>query len=201
MSFPRSICTASAALVLTAALTACAPKTDPDTAASPVQTMIRTQERLQDGITPSGGVSVPIGEDGTVRAKVLAPAPLVWDALLAGLNARKINLTILDRGAGRMGDTSLVLLRRFNNKSLSYYLNCGTSMTGNRADEDRIRGDFLVQISRLRGDTVGIGVHFAGAATSMSGSSSGPQACVSSGRAENELIDEVIQHTGGAGRR
>ncbi|MEO8334132.1 MAG: hypothetical protein ABI664_04120 [bacterium] len=137
-------------LIAASALSACAPPSSEDTAASPVQAMTWSSETLMGAYADAYNRRA---DDGMVVGKVLAPAPAVWEALKATMAARNVNLTILDRAAGRMGDTSMVLMRRWNNQPMSYYMNCGSSMTGQRADDDRLRAVLLAQISRLRADT------------------------------------------------
>jgi hypothetical protein len=110
--------------------------------------------------------------------------------------ARKVTPSILDRAVGRMGDTALVLMRRWNGHQLSRYLDCGSSMIGPRADEERVRAILLAQLSRSSGDTVAIAVHFSGTSQPVSSGNSGtPAVCTSTGRAEKELIDEVVQRS------
>lgn len=155
--------------------------------------MMRSSETLRGEFVESYNRRV---DDGTVVAKVLAPAPAVWEALLATMAARKVKLTIFDRPAGRMGDTAMIAMRRWNGEAMSYYMHCGSSMTGQRADEDRLRAVLLAQISRLRGDTVGIAVHFSAMATPMSGSMATSAQCTSTGRGETELLDEVVRRLG-----
>ena len=140
-------------------------------------------------------------DDGTVVAKVLAPAPAVWEALVSAMADRKVRPTLVDRPAGRIGDTSMVLMRRWNESPLSTYLSCGTSMTGQRANDERIRAVFLAQISRQKADTVAIVVHFSGVSTpvaSGNGGSSGQ--CTSTGKAEEELLRDVVRRVGGSPR-
>ena len=176
----------------------CAPN-NVDTVASPVEAVTRSSETLRGQF---GDAYVRRGDDGTVVARVLAPAPSVWEAVRIVMTARQVTLSIFDRPAGRMGDTSLMLMRRFNGKALSTYFNCGTTMTGPRADEDRIRTIFLVQLSRLKEDTIGIAVHFSGEASRLaSGSSSMVAPCTSTGRAESEFLDDVLRRLGTDGRR
>jgi len=136
------------------------------------------------------------GDDATVVGKVLAPAPAVWEALRATMAARQVTPTILDRPTGRIGDTALVLMRRWNGQAMSYYTNCGSSMTGQRADEDRLKSVLLAQISRLRADTIGIAVHFSALASPVSGSTTTPAQCRSNGRGETEFLDEVVRRLG-----
>jgi hypothetical protein len=176
----------------------CAPANNAETVASPVQAMTRSVETVRGEFGQSYNRR---GDDGTVVAKVLAPAPAVWESLLATMAAHKVTLTIIDRPAGRMGDTSLVLMRRWNGQALSYYVNCGSSMTGQRADEDRLRAVLLAQISRLQADTIGIAVHFSAIASPMSGSSAMQAQCMSNGRGETEFLDEVVRRLGQARNR
>ncbi len=182
-----------ALLVAASAVTACAPANNSDTAASPVQAMTRSAETLKGEFGESYNRR---GDDGTVVAKALAPAPAVWEALLATMAARKVNLTLVDRAADRMGDTAMVIMRRWNGQAMSYYMNCGSSMTGQRADDDRLRAVLLAQISRLRADTIGIAVHFSATATPISGSATTPAQCMSNGRGETAFLDEVVRCLG-----
>ncbi|MDB4891631.1 MAG: hypothetical protein JWL61_3486 [Gemmatimonadetes bacterium] len=182
-----------ASILLSLVIGGCAPSNDPETAASPVEGATRSGETLRGQFGESYNRR---GDDGTVVAKVLAPAPAIWEALLATMAARKVTLTIIDRPAGRMGDTALVIMRRWNGQAMSFYMHCGSTMTGQRADEDRLRAVLLAQISRLRADTVGIAVHFSAIATHTTGNTSTQAQCVSNGRAESEFLDETIRRLG-----
>src|SRR5260221_10739834 len=145
----------AAMLSFAVVLTGCTPN-DPETAVSPVQAVTRTTERLQQ----SNDVYTRRGDDGVLIAKVQEPAPKVWDALKGALTDRKVNLTVFGRSGGRMGDTAMVFMRRWSGQTASYYFDCGQSMTGRRADEDRLRAVLLAQLTRLREDTIAVAVHF-----------------------------------------
>jgi hypothetical protein len=137
------------------------------------------------------------GEDGAVIGKVVAPAPAVWEALKATFQARKVELTILDRPAGRMGDTAMVFSHRWNDKQGSYYFSCGQTMTGQRADDDRMRAVVLAQLSRLRADTIAVVVHMSAFATPVAnGNSAGTAQCSSTGRGETDMLDEIMRRLG-----
>jgi hypothetical protein len=186
-------------LIVIAALVvaACAPASDPETAASPVVAGTRRIE----GLSGDQGASIEQrAPDGTVVQKLVAPPTAVWDALVAALSARRVTPTIFDRAVGRAGDTSLVLLYRWNGQPLSRYLSCGSTMTGPKADQERVRAILLAQLTKLRADTVAIAVHFSGGSYPVASGNSGvPSQCTSTGRAERELIDDVAQRA--AGRR
>lgn len=179
-------------------MASCAPASEPETAASPVEAVTRSSETIRGQY---GDAYNRRGDDGTVVAKVVAPAPAVWEALLATMVKRQVTPSVFDRPTGRMGDTALVMLRRWNGQHVSYYFNCGSSMTGPRADDDRVKAVLLAQLTRLKADTIGIAVHLSAMATSISGTSSTPAQCMSTGRGEAEILDEVIRSVGGAGRR
>jgi hypothetical protein len=190
-------CTPTTALCVLLAV-ACGPA-QVETAQSPVEGVTRTTEALAGEF---GRADFRRGDDGTVVAKVLAPTPAVWDALVSALTLRHVTPTVLNRAAGRVGDTSMVILRKWNGHQLSHYFNCGATITGPRADEERIRAVLLAQLTRLTSDTIAVAVHFSGAATPInSGSSGTPAQCTSTGRAESELLDEIIQRVGGTGKR
>jgi len=95
----------------------------------------------------------------------------------------------------------MVIMRRWNGRAMSYYMNCGSSMTGQRADEDRLRAVLLAQVSRLRAHTIGIALHFSATATPVSGATATPAQCMSSGRAQTEFLDEVVRRHGQARSR
>lgn len=162
-----------AAIVAASFTGACSPQT-PETAASPVMGASRTVESVQ-GMSDNNSYHRQ-GDNGALVGKILAPAPAVWDALVAAMADRKVNLTLIDHGVGRLGDTSMVLIRRFNGQPLSRFFDCGSSMTGQRADEDRLRAVFLAQMTRLAGDTVGVAVHMSAFATPLAQGGSGSTA-------------------------
>ena len=76
-----------------------------------------------------------------------------------------------------------------------------SSMTGPRADNERMKAVMVVQLSRLQADTIAIVIHLSASSTSVSGESSSPAQCSSNGRGESELLDELINRVGGAGRK
>lgn len=188
----------AAAAFLAAVSLACGPA-QVETAQSPVQGRTRVVE------SPSGEMGrseFRKSDDGTVTAKLLTPAPMAWNAVLSALTQRHVTPTLLDRAVGRAGDTALVLLRSWNGHQLSYYFDCGSTMTGSRADEERLHAVLLAQLTRLPGDSIGVAVHFSATAHAInSGSSSRPSQCASTGRGEVEILNEIIRSVGGSGRR
>ena len=172
-------------------LLACAPPSQTETVASPVVGAVRRAEGAQG---EAGAMYEQRGADGTVVSHVTAPPAAVWQALVASFSARKIATPILDPAVGRLGDTALVIMHRWNGQQPSRYLSCGSTMTGPRADEERIRGVLLAQLTKLAGDTVAVAVHFSGGAYPVaSGNSSMSVQCTSTGRVEREILDDVAR--------
>lgn len=181
---------ASLVLAGLVSMAACAPVNKEDTVASPVAGVTR-QSEMPHGET-GGTLFDRHTDDHTVVGKFVAPVPAIWDAVLATFNERKVPLTLLDRAAGRMGDTSLTLMRQWNGQSMATYLNCGSSMTGPRANDERIHAVFLAQLSRLKADTVAVAVHFsANSQPIASGNNGSVGACSSTARAEEDFLRAV----------
>lgn len=191
--------TSRTALVLGILVLACGTPSNSETAASPVVGMSRSAETLAG----ASGVSYDRrADDGVVIARMAAVPALVWDALGRAFTARKVALSILDRPSGRMGDTALVMMRQWNGQPLSRYLSCGSTMTGQRADVDRIRAVMMGQLTKLVGDTIAVAIHLSASASPLASGNSGSTAqCVSTGRAEAELLDEMIRQLGGTRRQ
>jgi hypothetical protein len=167
-----------------------------ETAASPVTAGrgISVIPNTGDGVF-GNGVTYDRSADAQIRVgKLLAPVPAVWDAVVAAMSERMKTPTLMDRSVGRVGDTTLVLLRQWNGQQVSRYFSCGTTMDGARADAERIHAVFLAQMTRLKSDTVAVSVHLSGYSTSLSGN--GGAQCETTGRMENEVLDEVYRRLG-----
>ena len=180
----------SFALAATVVLVACAPVNKEDTVASPVAGLTR-QAELPRGET-GGTLFDRHTDDHTVVMKYLAPVPAIWDAIMATFVDKKVPLTLVDRPAGRMGDTSLKLIRSWNGQPLSAYLSCGNTMTGPRANDERIHAVFLAQMSRLRADTVAVAIHFSAQSQPInSGNIASIGQCSSTAKAEEDFLRAV----------
>lgn len=150
--------------------------------------------RAESTYGESGVSYVTDMDDRSVVAKVIAPIPAVWNALLATMAANQITPTVLDRMSGRVGDTAWVMMRRWNGEQLSTYLSCGSGMTGQRANEERVHAVMMAQMTKLKADTMAISMHFSGYSQPVaSGNGGSPGQCTSTGRMEKLLLDDVIK--------
>ena len=194
-SFDRKLARSAVVACLLAAACGPAGTGAPETAASPAVLMTRRAESMYG----EGGVTyVTDADDRSVVGKVYAPVPAVWEALLASFAARQITPTVLDRVSGRAGDTAWVLMRRWNGEQLSTYLSCGSNMTGQRANEERVHAVLLAQLTKLRTDSVAIAMHFSAYTQPIqSGNGGSLGQCTSTGRAEKLMLDDVIKRVRG----
>jgi hypothetical protein len=186
-----------ALLALVTLATGCAPS-NTQTAASPV---VGSTRRTELGRGENGIAFEKRADDGVVVAKLVAPLPTVWSALGEAFAAYSVKPAVNDLTIGRMGDTALVLLRKWHGHQLSQYFTCGSTMTGPRADEERIRAVMLAQLSKLPAETIAVAVHLSGISTPVTGSSSGRSMCTTTGQAEKELLDDVVRRSGAVGVR
>ena len=60
-----------------------------------------------------------------VRTILTAPVDQAWDAVASSYTMLKINRTIDDRATGQQGNRSFVMSRKFFNRPVSDYFNCG----------------------------------------------------------------------------
>lgn len=182
-----------------ALLNACAPSGGVETAASPAVVVTRRAESIYG---ESGVSYVTDLDDRSVVAKVSATVPAVWQALVASFAAHQVSPTILDRVSGRIGDTAWVVMRRWNGEQMSTYLSCGSNMTGQRANEERVHAVLLAQMSKMKADTIAIALHFSAYTQPVANGSGGSSAqCTSTGRLESMLLDDVIKRARATGGR
>ncbi len=177
----------------TALVAACATQGTPEPDLSPVQGRTQRIEAVggEDGVTINRRA-----DDGVVVGKVIAPPETVWKALGEAFDARKVVPNIADRSVGRLGDTSLVMMRRWNGEAVSRYFDCGRTMTGTRADEERIRAVLLGQLTKLKGDTIAVAIHLSGSARPVASGNSGTiSSCQSTGVAESDLLRDVLRRS------
>lgn len=138
-------------------LNACAPSGGVEMAASPAVVVSRRAESTYGESAISYITDV---DDRSVVVKLTSTVPSIWQALAASFEAHQIKPSVLDRPSGRIGDTAWVLMRRWNGEQLSTYLACGSNMTGQRANEERVHAVLLAQMSKLKADTIAVSLHF-----------------------------------------
>ena len=128
------------------------------------------------------------------NAKVPIPAVpgRVMEALRTVYQELGIPADTYDLASGRVSNTDFWRAHKLGNAALSTYLNCGNSLEGTRADDDRI---YMSVISVVRPDGSGGSVletAFSAAAQKMDGASSDRIACGTTGRLEDKIHKGVL---------
>jgi hypothetical protein len=117
-------------------------------------------------------------------ARVLAVIKSVYDEL-------GIPSATVDAADGTITAPKFFKTGRLGNANLSMYFNCGTSLTGNIADNYRI---YMTVVSSVRSDGKGgtaLETAVAGDAANMGGASGGKIPCGTTGRLEERIQDGV----------
>lgn len=190
-SFSHRSSGAGIALVVVTILSACASSGTNESAQSPAVVVSRRAESMYG---ESGVSYITDVDDRSVSVKLAATVPVAWEALVSSFAAHQINPTILDRMSGRIGDTAWVVMRRWNGEQMSTYLSCGSNMTGQRANEERVHAVLLAQVTKLKTDTLAIALHFSAYTQPVANGNGGSSAqCTSTGRLEALLLNDVIK--------
>jgi hypothetical protein len=125
-----------------------------------------------------------------------APTEKVMVALLETFKSLGVEPTLVDRGTGRIGNPRFILLRRLAGESMSTWLSCGESLTGPRADSDRIQMS-LVSVATPDGKGgTRLETAFGGEAQRVDGTSTDRQTCTTTGRMEEQIRNRVANLLG-----
>lgn len=106
-----------------------------------------------------------------------------------------IQADVRDSVGGLIGNIGLTRSRRLNRTPLSVFLNCGSSMTGLRADYYRVTMPLLVMLDPLDSARTNMRIALVASAQDPTGTSNQPVLCGSTGALESRLrkaIDDQI---------
>jgi hypothetical protein len=135
----------AATLVALLMVAGCSSQSGSSQAAKPAAPIIITDER--DATLSAALGQRVISEDPTVGEPVNAAPVLVYQALIAVYNELGIPATVVNPKTGLVASVERRVFGRLSGTNLSRYLSCGDSMTGPRADQDRV---VLSVVSRVK---------------------------------------------------
>jgi hypothetical protein len=118
------------------------------------------------------------------------------------LQNKRIPIDVSDSATGFLGAAKLVRTRNLSGTALSRYLECGSSMTGLRADTHRVQMPLLLLLDPAPNGRTSLRIALVASAQDNSGTSNTPVQCGSTGALENELrraINEQLKHLPEAG--
>lgn len=127
-----------------------------------------------------------ISADQSIYASIAAPADKVHQALIVAYSELGVPATIINPRDGLVAALNRRAFNRLGNERLSRYVSCGDSMTGPRADQDRV---VLSVISWAKPDGTGntrIESRIVGNATD-SGGTSMRMPCTTTGELESRI--------------
>ena len=135
---------------------------------------------------PAFGAQVVMDTIGEVQ-EVAAPQMKVFRAASMVLNNLRIAIDVSDSTIGLVGAAKLTRSRNLGGRALSRYLECGSSLTGPRADSHRIQMPLLFMLDPGAEGTTKLRIALVASATDNAGVSTQPVACASTGVLEGEL--------------
>ena len=151
--------------------------------AVPAQAQPRSRMRIA---LPAFGAQVVMDTIGEVQ-EVPSPPMTVFRAASMVLNNLRISIDVSDSLIGLVGAAKLTRSRNLGGRALSRYLECGSSMTGPRADSHRIQMPLLMMLDPGKDGGTNLRIALVGSAMDNAGTSTQPVACASTGILEGEL--------------
>ncbi len=143
------------------------------------------RQRLRVAL-PAFGAQVVMDTLGEVR-EVAAPPGKVFAAAKIVLQNLKIPIDVADSSGGMLGAAKLTRSRNVAGSALSRYFECGSNMTGPRADSHRIQMPLLLLMDAGPDGTTKLRIALVGSAQDHSGVSNTPVMCGSTGALEGQI--------------
>lgn len=125
------------------------------------------------------------------RDTVAAPAAQVFAAVRAAYAALKIPRDLADSANGQLGTLRMRASNALGGELLSTYFNCGQGITGPNADQWRLQLAVVTFVQPAGEGRSRLGTGVAAEAQDMSGVSTAPAMCGSSGLLEARILKEV----------
>ncbi|MGI9044821.1 MAG: hypothetical protein ACR2GK_11980 [Gemmatimonadaceae bacterium] len=142
------------------------------------------------GIDERTGTVLRTSTDRSPATVLQAPIDKVWDAVVSSYVMLNVDLTHRNQPAGELGNRSFRMSRRFFNRPVSHYFNCGDDpLLGPTADSYPLTVSF---ITRLRAEGTGTVLEISlSGSMSKTGASSGEVYCATTGSLETQFAEMV----------
>jgi hypothetical protein len=132
--------------------------------------------------------------DDVAIVGVPAPRREVWEPLRLAWAEIGLPEPVLDRHGYSLTLANHLMTRRLGRTSLSNFLNCGTSVSGQVADTHRIRLTVRILLEAVSPDTTEIHTRVDAVATPIAGGSTASSVCSSRGVLEAQVASRVKYH-------
>ena len=176
-----------AALATLVTVAACSSQGGSGAPAAPAPAPVVVTDERDAALSAAMGQRV-ISDDPTVGEPVEAPADRVYQALVTVYQNFGLPPTVANPNTRLVASTEQRVFGRFNGASLSTFLWCGESMTGPRANQDRVVMSVISQVKANGTDKSRIETRIVATATGVGGGrSSDRQPCNTTGELEVRL--------------
>jgi hypothetical protein len=128
--------------------------------------------------------------EGAVRDSIAAPPDRAFAALVNAFRDLGIPTEIIRHSTRQVSNTQFGVGRELAGTRLSQLLRCGETLTGPRADIDRVLMSVVSQVRPLGAGSSSVATHVIGVATDAGGTGR-RSACSSTGELERRLHDAV----------
>jgi hypothetical protein len=128
--------------------------------------------------------------------QVNAPTGKTFSAAASVLKTLGLPVELRDSVGGLIGNTEFTKSRTLVGQQMSTWLNCGSSMTGPNADNDRITIALVIIIDPAPNNTTRMRIGLVGSGSNIAGNSTEPVACGSTGRLEEKMAQMIKNITG-----
>jgi len=137
------------------------------------------------------------GAEGQVRDSVAAPPERVHAAVVAAFRDLDIPADIVNPATGQVANTQFRAARELAGARLGRLLQCGETLTGPRADNDRVLLSVISKVTAAGAGSSFVETRVVAGATDVGGTG-GRFACRSTGELERRLHD-AVRRAAGAG--
>jgi hypothetical protein len=142
------------------------------------------------------GVDVRLSSSGrTIEDVVFAPAVEAWSALLLAFETLEMPIAEHDERSYTVRTRGHRMARRIQGKRRSELLDCGSTMTGLRADNWDVTVEVVTALRQENPARTRVATLVTAVARPREGTSNSPVSCQSKGELEKIIIRQLAEHT------
>lgn len=140
-----------------------------------------------------GAVLTTRAEDGVTRTTLPVAADSAMRLLLKAYEGSGIQVTLLEPTHRRLGNPQFVAQKRMVNEAITRIVRCGETITGPRAESDRVMFSLVSSVKASGAGKSEIETRLEATALPIaSGNSSGPQVCTTTGLLESRVHGAAV---------
>lgn len=136
-------------------------------------------------VTDQGSIQSPT--DASDRFAIKASVDRTFKALTGAMRDLGIEPTRMDSAAHQVGNPGFQKTGKLGSSPLSLFFECGSDLTGQRANRDRVTIAINATVVAAAGGTSEVRTQLNASSRNMMGNSTDPIACGTTGRLENSL--------------